>query len=209
MNNDLTDKQTQIFKFIEDFQRENGKSPTFKEIQLHFEFGSLNSVFKHIKALEKKGVIRKSNEARGIELLDRIKDELFSEEQAQRTVPLLGEIPAGSATLEEENVIDRISISDYLINNFDETFLLKVKGDSIDKTGVFEGDIVIVDQKKTPKNGDIVAALVDNESTLKVFHKDSNGLPHFMPNSTNPTHEEVIGNEAYIQGVVVGSFRKY
>jgi len=211
MIQDITPKQKEILNFIELFQRDHGKSPTFNEIKEHFGFGSLNSVFKHIKALEKKEIIKRTNEARGIELLDSVKNDLFSQNTVEeKTLPLVGSIPAGSAVIEDEYVVDQLSITDYLIKDTSHKFLLKVKGDSINKTGIVDSDIVIIDQKKQPHTGDIVAALVDNESTLKIFEKDKNGQIHLLPYSTNTSHTEVIPeNEMYIQGVVIGSFRKY
>ncbi len=203
----LPEKQSQILEYIKDYQLENGSSPTFGEIREYFNFSSLNSVFKHLKALEVKGFIRKSNQARGIELLDEVRENLF--EKKDDKVPLFGSVPAGDPTTMEGNIIDEINVSEQLLPKKDGIFLLKVTGDSMDQTGIIEGDIVIVDSTKKPKNFDIVVALVDNANTLKRYMlKD--GLPHLMPESSNPRHSEIIPvNEAYIQGVVTASFRNY
>lgn len=203
----LPEKQSQILEYIKDYQLENGSSPTFGEIREYFNFSSLNSVFKHLKALEVKGFIRKSNQARGIELLDEVRENLF--EKKDDKVPLFGSVPAGDPTTMEGNIIDEINVSEQLLPKKDGIFLLKVTGDSMDQTGIIEGDIVIVDSTKKAKNFDIVVALVDNANTLKRYMlKD--GLPHLMPESSNPRHSEIIPvNEAYIQGVVTASFRNY
>lgn len=205
----LTDKQKEIFNFIEEYQLSSGKSPTFKEIQTHFNFGSLNAVFKHINALTKKGYITKNNQARGIDLLPHIKERLFGENSSSE-LPLYGQIPAGNPETIEGNEIDRISISDYLVNNPENTFLLQVKGDSVDMSGILDGDMVVVNKNKPPTNFDIVVALVDGENTLKQYSKDKNSTIHLKPFSSNPAHSEIIPiTEAYIQGVVIGCIRKY
>lgn len=203
----LPEKQSQILDYIKEYQLENGSSPTFGEIREHFNFSSLNSVFKHLKALEVKGFIRKSNQARGIELLDEVRENLF--EKRDDRIPLFGSVPAGDPTTMEGNIIDEINVAEQLVPKKDGVFLLKVTGDSMDQTGIIEGDVVIVDSKKKPQNFDIVVALVDNANTLKRYVlKD--GLPHLMPESSNSRHSEIIPlDEAYVQGVVTASFRNY
>ena len=187
----------------------NGKSPTYSEIKQKFNYSSLNAVFKHIKALEKKEVIHSNNQARGIELLDSVKQRLFSEKNPD-DLPLLGQIPAGNPETIEENEIDRISISDFLVRNPEKTFLLTVKGDSINKSGILDGDLVVVDTNILPRNYDFVVALVDGENTLKQYIKNTDGTIHLCPFSTNSLHKEVIPiNEARVQGVIKGSLRRY
>jgi len=206
----LTEKQLAIFNFIEEYQIEFGKSPTFAEIQKHFNFNSLNSVFKHISTLEKKGYIKKNKEARGIELLNSVKEKLFSQKEDQNKIPLVGSIPAGTPSEIEEQIIDRISLVDYLIDNNKNKYILRVSGNSVNKSGIIDSDLVIVDIKKEPRSGDIVVALVDNENTLKRYEKDKFGKYHLYPDSTEDIHQEIIPKEeVIIQGVVVASFRKF
>jgi repressor LexA len=159
--------------------------------------------------LTKKGYISKDNKARGIELLPHIKEKLFTTDKETK-LPLYGQIPAGNPTTTLGNQIDQFSISDYLIKNANDCFLLEVRGDSVDKSGILDGDLVIVSKEKEPRNFDIVVALVDEENTLKQYTRHLNGSFHLEPYSTNPAHQEIIPiNEAYIQGVVIGSIRKY
>jgi len=207
MNQILTLKQQEIYNFIRSFQEENGKSPTFQEIKTSFQLNSLNSVFKHLRALEKKGYIGRSNEARGIKLLKEVKDKLFSKTSTS-TLPLLGSINAGTPSDAITEKIDDISIFDYLIKNPQNTYLLKVSGDSVDRTGIFDGDLVIVDRSKQARQFDIVVCLVDSEVTLKQY-QIKNGISALHPFSNNPLHQEIVPKEsATIQGVVTGCIKK-
>lgn len=205
----LTDRQSEILNYIRHYQMNQGHSPTFEEIRVHFEFSSLNSVFKHLKALEHKGYIRKSNQARGIELLEDVKESLFSEETPTLSIPLYGSIPAGDPTTAEGNVLDHINVDKHLLPRKEGVFLLEVTGDSVNKTGILEGDMVIVDSTKQATNNDIVVALVDGQNTLKKYTIIEN-TPHLMPDSDNPRHSEILPTyDALIQGVVTASFRLY
>ena len=207
----LTEKQSNILEYIRNYQMECGHSPTFEEIRVSFGFSSLNSVFKHLKALELKGYIQKNNQARGIHLLEDVKETLFSEETDKTLIPLYGSIPAGDPQTVEGNIIDTINVSHYLLPKQKEgVFLLEVTGDSMDKSGIVEGDIVIVDSQKYPHNHDIVVALVDGANTLKRYTIDSNRNTYLSPDSYNEKHKNIIPvHEAFIQGVVTASFRVY
>lgn len=205
----LTAKQQQIFDYIKKYQLQHGHSPTFEEIRVEFEFRSLNSVFKHVTALEKKGYIIKSNQARGIELLDEVKHSLF-EEESDISLPLLGSVAAGNPIAENQYTTEYISVAKTLIPQMKEgVYLLYVSGDSMDLAGILDGDVVIVDTNKEPKNLDIVVALVDEANTVKRYIKKDLNI-HLMPESSNGTHSEIIAlREASIQGVVTASFRVY
>ncbi|OGJ52421.1 repressor LexA, partial [Candidatus Peregrinibacteria bacterium RIFOXYC2_FULL_33_13] len=176
----LTEKQEQVLKFIEEYQLEYGKSPTIKEMKEYFQVKSDNSIIKVIKALEEKKMLQKDNTPRGIKLLNAVKQK-FEKASEVITLPLLGEIPAGGPTLSEENIVDFVSVGDIGVRHRDNSFLLRVRGDSMEDAGIFEGDLVIVDQKLEPKYGNIVVALVDNGNTVKRFMKDENGHEYLKP----------------------------
>lgn len=202
----ITQKQGEVLTFIENFQFKNGCSPTLKEMRNHFNVSSDNSILKHLKALEQKGCIKKSDTPRGIKLLDSIKSKL---KMANNLVnlPLLGQIPAGPTATEEESIVGWYAIDSSLVKHAGDTFLLRVRGDSMDDAGIYDGDMVIADRKVIPRHKDIVVALVDNENTVKRYI-DKAGLICLKPENAN--YRPIFPKEELIiQGVVTGLIRSY
>lgn len=190
--------------FIGEYQLAYGKSPTLREMREHFGVTSDNSILKHLKALEEKGFIKKDDTPRGIQLLDRIKEKLASK---GFSLPVLGFIPAGGPVLTEEYVDSWMTVGEDLAKNSEDYFLLKVRGESMIDAGIFEGDLVIVDKKRTPKNGDIVVGLVDNANTLKrLIKKDGKTYLKAENKNYNDIYAE---NELLVQGVVTAMVRRY
>lgn len=206
MNETLTEKQQAVLTFIEEYQLQYGKSPTLREMREHFQVSSDNSVLKHIKALEEKGFINKDDTPRGIGLLDSVKDKL-SAGVASFKLPILGAIPAGGPVLSEEYVQGYMNVGEDLAKNTKDFFLLQVTGNSMIGAGIFEGDLVVVDIKKEPKDGDIVVALVDGGNTLKRFIKKGDAV-HLK--AENPDYKDIYArDELLIQGVVKALIRQY
>lgn len=204
MTNILTEKQEAVMNFIEEYQLAYGKSPTLKEMREHFCVTSDNSILKHLKALTEKGFIKKDDTPRGIQLLDRIKEKLSSKEFS---LPVLGFIPAGGPVLTEEYVDSWMTVGEDLAKNSEDYFLLKVRGESMIDAGIFEGDLVVVDKKRTSKHGDIVVALVDNGNTLKRLIK-KDGKTYLK--AENQNYKDIYAeNELLIQGVVTALIRRY
>ncbi len=204
MTNILTEKQEAVMTFIGEYQLAYGKSPTLREMREHFGVTSDNSILKHLKALEEKGFIKKDDTPRGIQLLDRIKEKLASK---GFSLPVLGFIPAGGPVLTEEYVDSWMTVGEDLAKNSEDYFLLKVRGESMIDAGIFEGDLVIVDKKRTPKNGDIVVGLVDNANTLKrLIKKDGKTYLKAENKNYNDIYAE---NELLVQGVVTAMVRRY
>lgn len=206
MNESLTEKQQFLYDFIENYQMEYGKSPTIKEMREYCNVSSDNSILKHLKALEEKGYIQKDDTPRGIKLLASIKEKL-TETANQFKLPLMGFVPAGTPTLSEEYVDDWMSIGNDFVSDPKNCFLLRVTGNSMIGAGIFEGDLVVVDRKKEPKNGDIVVALVDGGNTVKTLVKQG-GKTHLK--AENPEYTDIIPEEdLIIQGVVLHLIRSY
>lgn len=202
---DLTPKQSQVLSFIEEYQLDHGKSPTIREIKDFLDVSSDNSVLKHLKALEKKGYIKKDDTPRGIKLLESIKQKLLAE---TISIPVLGYIPAGGPVQAEEFVEDYITLDVNQVKNPDKAFVLRVTGQSMVDAGIYEGDMIIADASKDPKVGDIVVALVDNENTVKRLIKDSNG--NYLLKAENPDYSDIIPvSDLEIQGVVISLQRNY
>jgi repressor LexA len=194
----LTEKQEKIFNYLKEIQRAGALSPTISEISEHFGFRSTRSARDHLKALERKGVIRRdANKARSIRVLK-------NEAEASRSVglPLLGSIPAGHPEGKGQNIeryihMDRQSMG-FAPN--EKSFALCVTGNSMTGRGIYDGDLVIVDGSKEPREGDVVAALIDNESTLKTLVKHGNEI--FLKPENEKYPDMVPVNELMVQGVV-------
>lgn len=202
----ITKKQAAVLAFIESFQFKNGCSPTLKEMRNHFKVSSDNSILKHLKGLEQKGLIKKNDTPRGIKLLDSIKSKLSLANNLVR-LPLLGQVAAGPTATEEENIVGWYAIDSSLVKHAGDTFLLRVRGDSMEGAGIYDGDMVIADRKIAPRHKDIVVALVDNENTVKRYIAKG-GLICLKPE--NPNYKPIFPKEELlIQGVVTGLIRSY
>ena len=123
----ITDKQQAVLQFIEEYQMQFGKSPTLREMREHFGVSSDNSILKHLKALEEKGYLNKDDTPRGIGLLQKVKDRLESASNIVR-IPLLGTIPAGGPTLNEEHVLDHFEVGSTFLKKPQGSFALRGAG---------------------------------------------------------------------------------
>ncbi|MBD3360414.1 transcriptional repressor LexA [Candidatus Peregrinibacteria bacterium] len=204
MSEMLTEKQEAVLRFIEEYQMAYGKSPTLREMREHFNVSSDNSILKHLKALEEKGVIQKDDTPRGIRLLDAVKQKLSA---GTVNLPILGSVPAGGPVVTDEYVKDWMSVGEDLAKNAEDFFMLEVTGNSMIDAGIYEGDLVLVDSKKQAREGDVVVALVDNENTLKLLVK-KNGK--FYLKAENKAYKDIHPmEELIVQGVVTALIRRY
>jgi repressor LexA len=198
----LTERQRDVLHFIQREQREKGVTPSTREIQSHFRFASQTSVMQYIAALEKKGFLqRHAGKARA----------LITPIQKVRIhdVPIYGQIPAGMASLTEQDIEGHVSLDHHSANvsKSHGTFALRVRGDSMIGAHILDGDIVILEQSKEVHNGDIVAALIDGETTLKRYVVE-HGRPYLK--AENPSYPNLIpARELKIQGVMVSLVRKH
>ena len=197
----LTERQRKVLDFIQREQRDRGLTPSTREIQSHFRFASQTSVMQYIAALEKKGFLqRHAGKARA--LITPIQKVRIQD------VPIYGQIPAGMAALTEQDIEGHVSLDARSANvsKTHGTFALRVRGDSMIDAHVLDGDIVILEQSKEVHNGDIVAALIDGETTLKRYVVD-HGRPYLK--AENPRYPNLIpARELKIQGVMVSLVRK-
>lgn len=208
----MTEKQSRILIFIKEHNVEIGFPPTVREIANYFNI-SAKAAHDHLKAVAKKGHIRLfPGAARGIEIMH--KDaELPILLQDAVSIPLLGSIAAGKPILAEENVEAHITLPSSFVPASGDMFALKVKGDSMEKAGIFENDIAVLKQvndvNTEVKNGDIVAALIDGEATLKTFFRERDQI-ELRPENSNykPILLNSISN-ATIMARLVGIYRKY
>lgn len=198
---DLTERQKQLLNFLRDYQREHGVMPSTREIQRHFGFASQTAAMSHLRALEKKGVIqRHAGKARAVVFPgDLLRNEVMD-------IPLYGQIPAGLAADVEQDLQGCISVD---INTLGvprsaRTFALKVRGESMIDAHICSGDFVILEVRE-PRPKDIVAALIDGETTLKRYVV-RNGMPYLK--AENALFPDLIPvQELVIQGVMVALIR--
>ena len=160
----LTDRQKKVLDFIQSEQREKGITPSTREIQNHFRFASQTSVMQYLGVLQRKGFLdRHARKARA--LITPIQKVRITD------IPIYGQIPAGMATLTEEAIEGHVSLDASSANasKNNRTFALRVRGDSMIEAHIVDGDIVILEDRKDAQSGDIVAALIDGETTLKRY----------------------------------------
>lgn len=200
----LTDRQREILEFIVESIREEGLPPTIAEIGLRFGISSTNGVNDHLQALERKGYIERSPKARGIRVNREAAPGLYQGDVG--TVPLVGRVAAGYPILAEENVEAEIPVSGHLARG--KVFCLRVSGDSMIEDGILDGDVIIVDQDRRARTGDIVVALVQDEATVKHYHPRGQVIELRPANSTMRPMSYPAG-EVQLQGVVVGLQRAY
>jgi repressor LexA len=194
----LTKRQEAILRFIIESIRDNGYPPTIAEIGVEFGITSTNGVNDHLVALEKKGYIERTNKARGIHVTPKAAAGLYQKDAGM--LPLVGAIAAGQPLLAEENIEDHVAVSGRLAQS--ATYCLRVRGDSMIEAGIFDGDTIIVDQKRRPRPGDIIVALVDDEATVKYFHPHGDMI-ELRPANAAMSPILARGESFQCQGVVV------
>lgn len=197
----LTDRQRQLLDFLRDYQRQHGMMPSTRDIQRHFGFSSQTAAMGHLRALEKKGAIeRHAGIARAVVFPG------FRDRPEIVDVPVYGQIAAGLATDEEQQIDGCISVDIQTLGipRNARTFALKVRGDSMIDAHILSGDYVIL-EVRNPQPRDIVAALIDGETTLKRY-LIRNGSP-FLKAENEDYPDLIPAQELVIQGVMVTLIR--
>jgi len=198
----LTARQKAIYDFLLKSIREKGYAPSIPEIGAKFNIASTNGVSDHLKALEKKGYIRRAGK-RAIEVLSTLGKPALT---ALRDIPIVGRVPAGKPFLSEENIEGLLTITDDMASG--KLFALQVKGDSMIDAGILDGDRVIVKQQGTAENGEIVCALIEGEATLKRFYS-KDGVITLKAENEKYAPITVSQGDFRIVGRVVGLMRKF
>lgn len=197
-----SDKQTQIYNFLIEFTKSKGYPPSVREICQAVSLKSTSTVHGHLKRLEKKGLIyRDPTKPRALEIV-----ELSNEEKELIDIPIVGKVTAGMPILATENIEDMFQIPINYVKHNNDLFILKVTGDSMIEAGILDGDLAIIEQKNVATNGDIVVALIENETTIKRFFKE-NGFIRLQPENKN--YEPIIVEDCSILGKLVGIYRAY
>ncbi len=199
----LTARQQEVLEFIEDSQSRRGVIPSTREIQEHFGFASQTAAVNHLKALQRKGIIQRiAGKARAVALVSQLQREPIVD------IPIYGTIPAGMAVEAEQDHLGTVSIDSISagVGKGQKTFALQVRGDSMIGAQISDGDLAVLEMRE-PRSGEIVAALIDGETTLKRYVVE-NGRPYLK--AENPNYPDLIpSEELIIQGVMVALIRRY
>jgi repressor LexA len=199
----LTRRQKEILDFLNGYIDREGYAPTIEEIAEHFSLRSLATVHKHLTNLQDKGLIRRAwNRSRALELVPTdIKVHAVE-------LPLLGRVAAGSP-IEAIEASETIFVPENMVGRR-ETYVLQVKGDSMIDEQIRDGDYVIVENRKTANDGEMVIALLDGENvTLKKLYREGGGRVRLQPANARLEPMFVDQDRLRIQGVVIGVLRKY
>ena len=195
----ISPKQLEILEYIKSQILERGFPPAVRDICEAVHLKSTSSVHSHLETLEKNGYIRRDpTKPRAIEILD----DSFNMRREMVNVPIIGRVAAGEPILAEQNIEDYFPIPvEFMPNN--QAFILKVKGESMINAGILDGDMVIVEQRATARNGEMVVALIEGGATVKTFYKED-GYIRLQPE--NDTMEPIIVTDVQILGKVIGTF---
>ena len=197
----LTKRQQEIFEFVKRYVSDHGYPPTVRDIGKAIGLTSSSTVHAHLANLEKLGVLKRDpTKPRALEVLvDKAKGAVLPS-----GLPLVGQVAAGSPVLAEENIEEYLPVPG-IAGGDEGEFILEVKGDSMVKAGILEGDHVIVRKQETAKNGEIVVALVGEEATVKRFFREKD---HVRLQPENDALEPILTREVELLGRVVGVCRR-
>jgi repressor LexA len=197
----ITPKQQEILEYIKESILKKGYPPSVREICEAVRLKSTSSVHSHLETLERNNYIRRDpTKPRTIEIID----DCFNLTRRELVnVPMIGTVAAGQPILAEQNIENYFPIPVEMLPN-EQTFMLRVKGESMINAGIFDGDQIIVKQQESARNGEIVVALVDDSATVKRFYKEK-GRYRLQPE--NDALEPIIVDDVQILGIVIGLVR--
>lgn len=199
----ISAKQLEILEYIKEEILKRGYPPAVREICEAVNLKSTSSVHSHLETLEKNGYIRRDpTKPRAIEICD---DSFQMVRTEVVSIPVVGRVAAGQPILATENIDSYFPVPAEFVPSGD-SFVLKVKGDSMINAGIFSGDQIFVQSCNTAKNGDTVVALIDDSATVKTFYKE-NGHIRLQPENDNM--DPIIVDDCTILGKVYGVFRFY
>jgi repressor LexA len=203
----LTKRQQMVLDFITHSISDRGYPPTLREIGSHMGIRSTNGVNDHLRALERKGYLKredmKSRALRPVNMGHAESEDLVS-------IPVVGRVAAGEPVLAEQNVEDTVMVDRFFIGNQREVFGLRVRGDSMIEAGIIDGDFIFVRKQMHAEKGEIVVALIGDEATVKYFHPGPDSIKLV---AANPAYAPIVVRKKDFQptqilGVVVGIFRR-
>jgi len=200
----LTKRQRQILDYLTSYSSEHGYAPSFEEIAGHFNYNSLATVHEHLSNLERKGYIKRSyNESRAIEILP--------SDVLPRAVelPLLGAVAAG-LPIEEASVAESVAVPPDFVRRTGEHYVLIVRGDSMVDDQISDGDLVVVHDRQSADNGEMVIAMLDGgAATVKRYFRERDGRIRLQPANDQVAPIYVQEHQMHVRGIVVGVLRRY
>lgn len=201
-NGKITDKQREILEFMKEQILSKGYPPSVREICTAVHLKSTSSVHSHLETLEKNGYIRRDpTKPRAIEIVD---DTFNLTRRELVNVPMLGRVAAGEPLLADDNINGYFPLPPEYVNN-SQTFMLTVHGESMINAGIFDGDLILVEQTSVAHNGDIVVALIEDSATVKTFYKEKD---HIRLQPENDSMDPILVKDCMIMGHVIGLYRK-
>ena len=201
----ISKKQQEILDYIKNEILNRGFPPAVREICEAVNLKSTSSVHAQLSSLEAKGYIRRDlTKSRSIEIID---DDFSLTKRELVNIPIVGTVSCGQPILAEQNIEDYFPVPpEYIHNTNNQTFMLRVKGDSMINVGIYEKDLVIVEQCSSARNGEIVVALIEDSATVKTFYKE-NGYIRLQPE--NDYMDPILVEHCEILGRVIGLFRNF
>lgn len=197
----ISNKQKEILEYIKEEILKRGYPPSVREICESVNLKSTSSVHSHLETLEKNGYIRRDpTKPRAIEICD---DNFQMVRTEMVSLPVVGQVAAGCPILAEQNIDNYFPVPADIVPS-GESFVLKVKGDSMINAGIFSGDQIFVNCCETASNGDTVVALIDDSATVKTFYKEKD---HIRLQPENDDMDPIIVDDCKILGKVFGVFR--
>jgi repressor LexA len=203
----LTKRQQMVLDYINQSISDRGYPPTLREIGSHMGIRSTNGVNDHLRALERKGYLKredmKSRALRPVNSPSANRDDVVK-------IPIVGRVAAGQPVLAEQNVEDTVSVDRFIVGNHDEIFGLRVRGDSMIDADVHDGDLLFVRKQMHADKGEMVVALIGDEATVKFFHPERDAI-RLVP--ANPDYAPIVVRKedfrpTQLLGRVIGVYRK-
>ena len=199
----ITKKQKEVLEYIKNCILERGYPPAVREICDAVGLKSTSSVHAHLESLEKGGFIRRdATKPRAIEILD---DDFNLSKREVVNIPLVGTVAAGQPLLASQNIEEYFPMLPQFLPR-EETFMLRVHGESMINVGIYDGDLIMVERTSVARNGEIIVALIEDSATVKTFYKE-NGYIRLQPENDNM--DPIIVEDCEIIGRLVGLFRTY
>jgi len=206
MSVELTDKELMALKVINRYFLSSGKMPSIRKVMDGLSYNYPRSAALLINKLVEKGFLKKRNDG-SLQLV--MSDMNVPSEEQTVDVPLIGNVACGLPILADQNIEAMYPVSTKLAPSSNKYYLLRAKGDSMDKKGIKDGDLVLVKQKSAAENGEIVVALIDDTATLKEYRRQGDTAV-LIPHSSNPIHKPMILTSDFkVQGVVVTTIPKW
>lgn len=196
----LTKRQQETLSYVTRVKSEKGYMPTIREISEALNLKSTSSAFAHLQALEKKGYVKRDpTKPRALEIIPQIRRELIE-------IPVIGTVAAGTPILAHQNIEEYFPVPYDMLHGRTEVFMLHVKGDSMINANICNGDYLMVEQKDTAENGEIIVALIDDSATVKRFFRED-GYCRLQPE--NDFMEPIIVKDVKILGKAIGVMRRF